>query len=408
MNIAINAGHILLENGAEISRVEETMDTMATSLGVEEKSFFVLSNGFIATSGSYSKASFIPIKGTQLSRVAEVNRLSRSVSQEKRHDMDLLERQLEAIRNSPTKPWWELTLGVAVGVATFCILFGGSLIDAMSTFAVGVFLGLFIGFVYPHMSRIVGNICGGLLGGLLCIGFYRMGFGQHLPNMIVGAIIALVPGVPFTNGIRDMANEDYIAGGTRLMDAFIAFLCIALGVCLALLLDGRLTDGMLQLHRPVEDAFTSRYPVQIAAAMLGTVGFAVLFGTPRRSYWICGLVGAAGWVVYLLLLRLAGTDGMPLFSPVLAVFFASFMVAAASQIAARLCKCAATVYLICGIIPLVPGGGIFWTAYYLVNEQFSMAFSAGFLALKLTVAIALGIILASSRLLKKLVFDKLV
>lgn len=408
MNIAINAGHILLENGAEISRVEETMDTMATSLGVEEKSFFVLSNGFIATSGSYSKASFIPIKGTQLSRVAEVNRLSRSVSQEKRHDMDLLERQLEAIRNSPTKPWWELTLGVAVGVATFCILFGGSLIDAMSTFAVGVFLGLFIGFVYPHMSRIVGNICGGLLGGLLCIGFYRMGFGQHLPNMIVGAIIALVPGVPFTNGIRDMANEDYIAGGTRLMDAFIAFLCIALGVCLALLLDGRLTDGMLQLHRPVEDAFTSRYPVQIAAAILGTVGFAVLFGTPRRSYWICGLVGAAGWVVYLLLLRLAGTDGMPLFSPVLAVFFASFMVAVASQMAARLCKCAATVYLICGIIPLVPGGGIFWTAYYLVNEQFSMAFSAGFLALKLTVAIALGIILASSRLLKKLVFDKLV
>ena len=384
------------------------MDTMATSLGVEEKSFFVLSNGFIATSGSYSKASFIPIKGTQLSRVAEVNRLSRSVSQEKRHDMDLLERQLEAIRNSPTKPWWELTLGVAVGVATFCILFGGSLIDAMSTFAVGVFLGLFIGFVYPHMSRIVGNICGGLLGGLLCIGFYRMGFGQHLPNMIVGAIIALVPGVPFTNGIRDMANEDYIAGGTRLMDAFIAFLCIALGVCLALLLDGRLTDGMLQLHRPVEDAFTSRYPVQIAAAILGTVGFAVLFGTPRRSYWICGLVGAAGWVVYLLLLRLAGTDGMPLFSPVLAVFFASFMVAVASQMAARLCKCAATVYLICGIIPLVPGGGIFWTAYYLVNEQFSMAFSAGFLALKLTVAIALGIILASSRLLKKLVFDKLV
>ncbi len=408
MNIAINAGHILLENGAEISRVEETMDTMATSLGVEEKSFFVLSNGFIATSGSYSKASFIPIKGTQLSRVAEVNRLSRSVSQEKRHDMDLLERQLEAIRNSPTKPWWELTLGVAVGVATFCILFGGSLIDAMSTFAVGVFLGLFIGFVYPHMSRIVGNICGGLLGGLLCIGFYRMGFGQHLPNMIVGAIIALVPGVPFTNGIRDMANEDYIAGGTRLMDAFIAFLCIALGVCLALLLDGRLTDGMLQLHRPVEDAFTSRYPVQIAAAILGTVGFAVLFGTPRRSYWICGLVGAAGWVVYLLLLRLAGTDGMPLFSPVLAVFFAPFMVAVASQMAARLCKCAATVYLICGIIPLVPGGGIFWTAYYLVNEQFSMAFSAGFLALKLTVAIALGIILASSRLLKKLVFDKLV
>ena len=39
-----------------------------------------------------------------------------------------------------------------------------------------------------------------------------MGFGQNPGNMIIGSIIPLIPGVPFTNGIRDLANEDYIAG----------------------------------------------------------------------------------------------------------------------------------------------------------------------------------------------------
>ena len=54
-----------------------------------------------------------------------------------------------------------------------------------------------------------------------------------LGNIITGAIIPLVPGVPFTNGIRDLANEDYIAGATRLLDALMVFLCIAAGVSFA-------------------------------------------------------------------------------------------------------------------------------------------------------------------------------
>lgn len=72
----------------------------------------------------------------------------------------------------------------------------------------------FIGF--RHLSRILGNVAGGLLGTALCLLMYKMGFGENLSNMIIGAIIPLIPGVPFTNGIRDLANEDYIAGVTRL------------------------------------------------------------------------------------------------------------------------------------------------------------------------------------------------
>ena len=427
LQLATEAGHILLENGAEISRVEETMTRIASAYGIEDESFFVLSNGIIATGQHYARAEFIPIKGTQLAKVVEVNQLSRDVTAGERGnelDVDMsqavstyqrinvstiltnsrnntfkpmpvetLRQRIQAIRTMPGKVWWEMTLGIALGVSSFSILFGGSLVDAMATLVSGVLLGLFMTFVSPHLSRLMGNVAGGLVGGLLCILLYRLaihlsGLPQlHLANMIIGTIIALVPGVPFTNGMRDLANEDYIAGTTRLTDAFLAFLCIALGVALAFIIDGVTTGGIIQLGAPVKDSLASHWAIQLVAAFVGTVGFSALFGAPRRYYLYCGLAGMAGWAVYLLVAAGHSVVG--------AAFFAALTVAAISHVMARLCRCPVTVFLICGIIPLVPGGGIFWTAYYIVTEQLRMAAATGFVALKVTIAIAGGIILAS-------------
>ena len=402
MQLATEAGHILLENGAEISRVEETMTRIASAYGVEEESFFVLSNGIIATGQHYARAEFIPIKGTQLSKVVEVNQLSRDVTESKL-PVETLSQRIQAIRSMPGKVWWEMVLGIALGVSSFSILFGGSLVDALATFAAGVLLGLFMTFVSPHLSRLVGNVAGGMVGGLMCILVYRCslhwgGMPQlHLANMIIGTIIALVPGVPFTNGMRDLANEDYIAGTTRLTDAFLVFLCIALGVALSFIIDGLIAGGIVQLGAPVKDSVASHWSIQLAAAFLGTVGFSVLFGAPRRYYVECGLAGMAGWAVYLLSSGAISLIG--------AAFFASLTVAALSHGMAKWSRCPVTVFLICGIIPLVPGGGIFWTAYYIVTDQLRMAAGTGFVALKVTIAIAGGIILASG-IINKLIKRK--
>lgn len=418
LQLATEAGHILLENGAEISRVEETMTRIASAYGIEDESFFVLSNGIIATGQHYARAEFIPIKGTQLAKVVEVNQLSRdvtagecgneltceSVSQtneftsslnntSKPMPVETLRQRIQFIRTMPGKVWWEMTLGIALGVSSFSILFGGSLVDALATLVAGVLLGLFMTFVSPHLSRLVGNVAGGLVGGILCILLYRLAMGfeglpqLHLANMIIGTIIALVPGVPFTNGMRDLANEDYIAGTTRLTDAFLVFLCIALGVALAFIVDGVVTGGIVQLGAPVKDPVAAHWVIQLVAAFVGTVGFSALFGAPRRYYLYCGLAGMAGWAVYLLVAAGHSVVG--------AAFFAALAVAAISHIMAKICRCPVTVFLICGIIPLVPGGGIFWTAYYIVTEQLRMAAATGFVALKVTIAIAGGIILAS-------------
>ena len=94
MDLAYEAGSILLENGAEISRVEETMQRIAGHFGVEDESVFVLSNGIMATSKGYARSKFIPIKGTSLDKVVAVNQLSREVAQG-RCGLPELERRLK-------------------------------------------------------------------------------------------------------------------------------------------------------------------------------------------------------------------------------------------------------------------------------------------------------------------------
>ena len=386
LDLAYEAGSILLENGAEISRVEETMRRIASHYGVEGEDFFVLSNGIIATDKGYARSKFIPIKGASLDKVVAVNQLSREVVQDE-CSLEQLEQRLKAIRAMKAKPAWEQILASSVGSAAFCIIFGGSFIDCLASFIAGLLLWVFMLFVASRrLSRIVGNISGGLLSTLLCFGMYRLGLGDHLSNMIIGAIIPLIPGVPFTNGIRDLANEDYIAGVTRLLDAMLTFFCIALGVAFAFMFDKNIFGEMLVLQGLANDPQTSGFTIQLIAAFLGTVAFAALFGVPRKYYFDAGFCGTMGWLLYLILSRYTSM------SPVEIIFCATTLVTLTALLQSIARKCPITVFLICGIFPLVPGAGIFWTSYNIVANQIPDAIQTGFAALKATVAIALGIL----------------
>ena len=389
--IASEAGHILLENGAEISRVEETMERIASHYGVDSKSFFVLSNGIFTTSSfnKYVNVEFIPFKGTQLDKVVAVNQLSRDIVAGK-YTLDEAAARLKEIRTMRPHPVWEQVLASALGSAGFCIVFGGGLLDCAASFVCGILLWLFVLYVTaPHMSKIVGNIVGGFFVTLLCIVLHRIGFGHSLPNMIIGAIIPLIPGVPFVNGVRDVANEDYIAGATRLLDAMLVFFCIAAGVALAFVCDGLVFGELIVLKGMTVDPVTFAMPIQIVASFIGTAAFAVLFGVPRKYYVLCGVSGVLGWILYMILARYAG------FTPPAATVFATMLVVLSARYFSVLDKCPAIVFLLCGIFPLVPGAGVFWTSYYVVSDQLRLALGSGFMAVKVTIAIVLGIILIS-------------
>lgn len=253
LETALAAGHILLENGAEIARVEETMERICRHFGVESGNFFVLSNGIFATGsqnpdspgGQYAKVQHIPVKGAQLDRVVAVNQLSREVA-EGRYSLEQVQERLEQIRRMPRKSFPVQILASGLGSACFCYLFGGSLADSLVAFAAGFLLYVFVLMVREsRISKITKNICGGALVTFLCILSYGLGLGDDLSHMVIGSIIPLVPGVAFTNGIRDIADGDYISGAVRLLDAILVFLCIAIGVGVTFIVYHRVFGGIL-------------------------------------------------------------------------------------------------------------------------------------------------------------------
>lgn len=390
LEVASEAGHILLENGAEISRVEDTMERISSHYGVHTGHFFVLSNGIFTTSSSnkYANVEFIPIRGIQLSKVVEVNRLSYRIAAGK-VSLTQARAELDAIRDEPMKPAWEQIVGSAFGAAGFCAVFGGGFMDCAAAFVVGALLYLFLLFVSSrYLSKIVGGICNSLVATLLCLASYRLGFGSSLSNIIIGAIMPLIPGVPFVNGVRDLADSDYIAGTTRLTDAMLGFFCIALGVGTSFVLDGSIFQGMIELKGVTVNAETAGLGWQTLAAFIGTFAFAILFGVPRQQYATCGIIGAIGWAAFLIMTR-AGIAGT-----MVSIAFSTVLICLMSRMVAVWDKCPSTVYLLCGIFPLVPGAGIFWFTYYLVAEKFRLSMTTGFNAGMAAIAIVLGIILA--------------
>ena len=395
LDVAATAGHILLENGAEISRVEETMSRIATHFGVSSSNFFVLSNGIFTTGSNrriehkdnYANVEFIPIKAIQFDRVVAVGQLSYDISAG-RCTLQQAKERLEEIRRMPAKPDWEQLLATAVGAGGFCAVFGGGWLDCAAAFAVGALLFLFIQFVSSkYLSKIVGGVCNAIVGTFLSVLFCRIGFGHSLSDIIIGAMMPLIPGVPFVNGVRDLANSDYIAGLTRLTDAVLGFFCIAIGVIVTFVTDGVLFGESIVLEGMSVSAQTAGLVWQALLSGVATMGFAALFGVPRSRYATCGFIGAFGWVLYLVLTRYAGAVS------VFATVVSATVVCLLSRIAAVRHKTPSSVYLICGLFPLIPGAGIFWSMYYLVSEQFSLSFSSLGTALKVAVAIVMGIIL---------------
>ena len=384
------AGHILLENGAEIARVEETMERIARHYGVVDQNFFVLSNGIFTTGqAGYAKVEFIPFKGAQLERVAAVNQISRDI-EAGRWTVDEARERLLEIRASKPKAAWEQILGSAVGSAGFCMIFGGGLLDAAAAFVVGMLLWTFVVFAGARMSKPIANIVGSALATLLCIVFERIGFGVSLGNMIVGSLIPLIPGVAFTNGIRDIADEDYIAGATRLLDAIMVFFCIAAGVVVTFMAAYLIEGQMILVNGTEPDALCGSLFMQAIAAFVGTVGFSVIFGVPRKNYVQTAIVATIGWVAYLALFRFT------VLGPAISTFVATVIVASLARVFASWFRTPSTIYLIPGVFPMIPGGGIFWTTFFLVSSRLGLALHAGMLALEVTAAIVLGIVLVSA------------
>lgn len=129
--------------------------------------------------------------------------------------------------------------------------------------------------------------------------------------------------------------------------------------------------------------------LNILWAVLGTLGFCIIFHVPAKCIFPAAVTSFFAWTLY----ETAIANGL---SPVMATFFGSCAVALLSDIFARVIKEAATVFIIPGILPLVPGSGIYYTLYYFINGSTEFAIENGSQTLMTAGAISVGLISVSA------------
>ena len=128
---------------------------------------------------------------------------------------------------------------------------------------------------------------------------------------------------------------------------------------------------------------------QTFSAFLATLGFGIIFNIKGKKLFFASLGGASGWVFYSLSLKFNFSELSSLF--ISAIFFSSYC-----EIFARILKTPVTTLVICSLIPLVPGGGMYYTMLEAVNGNVSSSLDLGLNTLASAGTLALGIIFVST------------
>lgn len=235
MDFIMAAGQTLLENGAEVFRVEQTMEIMANSFHLREFHVYVLTNGIFASAGTaeISEVRNVPTRTTHLGRVAAVNALSREIAQT---EMSLAEAELrlaEAQRIPFPKDGVQLVSGAA-GAFCFALIFGGGLRSAAAAAVAGCLAsGYLLLCGQKNLSGGFQKITTAALITLVCILGCNL-LGVSSSEAIIGSLMILTPGIAFTMGIRDFVEGDYLSGTIRMIDALLIAVSIAIGAGLVL------------------------------------------------------------------------------------------------------------------------------------------------------------------------------
>lgn len=228
-------GETLLLNGAEISRVQTTMELVSKAYNKDDIDVYAISNGIFVTLRHDDKTrcthiKHVPLATPNLGRVTQINALSRKIVEQDLPLQDAMD-EMQAICRVPAFPLWLQIIACALGSSCFCYLFGGSVLDFFAAAPVGILL-CFAQYAMANakLSKMIQTILGSALVtlcGAIIAQFFPV---LHMDRIIIGGLIILVPGVPFTTSIRDFFNGDYLSGTIRLIDALLVALCMAIGV----------------------------------------------------------------------------------------------------------------------------------------------------------------------------------
>lgn len=250
LDLAADLGYGLLESGAEIYRVEESIQRLLHAYGIAQADPFVIPNCIIVSfrtplGQTLTQVRRMPSHGTDVDLIERYNDLCRRLCREA-PPLEEAQTQLHAIGQTRRCYSFPVLMGAYFAVAAaFCLLFGGLFRDALCAGIGGLAIGLALtALTFLHANLFFKSMLCSALSALLALTLTHLGLGVHGQLIIIGSMMALVPGLSFTNAIRDVMAGDMVAGITKIADALLTGISIALGTGFALGLT-RLLWGVL-------------------------------------------------------------------------------------------------------------------------------------------------------------------
>ncbi|NLJ30090.1 MAG: threonine/serine exporter family protein [Clostridiales bacterium] len=239
INTATEVGYMLLANGAEIYRVEESMQRIFRAYSVEGGEIFAIPTCIYATVSTADGRPITKIKRcharcTNMDKVEKVNDLCRRVCRE-RPDFCVIRAELRRIDARPTYTFLEQVMAFSLVAFAFTLFYGGTFSDAVCS----VVCGAVIKVVAHQMDRFHANsfftnILASGAGALVALVAVHYNFGLNSDKIIIGALMNLVPGIAITSFMRDLIAGDLIAGLIRFTESFLVATAIAIGAGAAL------------------------------------------------------------------------------------------------------------------------------------------------------------------------------
>lgn len=238
INIAIETGKIMLTNGAETYRVEETVKRMIESHNIGEVNVFVIPTGIIVST-NYSdfpvtRLVRVSPSGIDLEGIDHANAFSRAFSTNTL-TLDEAEDKIKSLNTLPkfSKTAYYLLGGMAGGF--FVLLFGGTLLEFLMSYIASITSLYFLTILHQKklnffIRNILGSFLGSFVGMSMVLLINQVGYQASFDMVIIGPLMTMVPGVSLTNGIRDLISGELLAGSAKIMEALFIAIALAFGV----------------------------------------------------------------------------------------------------------------------------------------------------------------------------------
>lgn len=397
LDLVAELGYNLAMSGAETFRVEDSVNRILAAYGVASEVWAIpncITISISTTDGkSLTRMKRIGFHGNDLDAVERYNSLSRRICAQKPELSVATQWLKETIAARRQYNLLIFLAGNLLGAAGFSVFFGGTVVDALCAGLCGLLIGLADRFLKkfetnPFFRTIV---CSFIMTLTACVTGV-LGIADNIDAVIIGALMLLVPGLIFTNAMRDIIFGDTNSGINRIVQVLLTAAAIALGTGVA----WEFSDVLF--GTPVNaPPMNYNVLVQCLATLIGCTGFTFLFNIHGRGSFLCALGGMFTWAIYCLT-SLLGADAL------ISNFAAALSAAVYAEIMARLRKYPATSYLVIALFPLIPGAGIYYTTNHLVQGDMTRFAEEGTHTIAIAGVIAVGILMASTlvRLVNKL------